>query len=95
MSSFYLRLETQPGTGIQTAAGEACVLANKLGVVVTFDFNGVLCMAIPGGSSDVLVENWKRELASKSSYPIASTHRHHSPAPSPQDPTPPSARGEP
>jgi hypothetical protein len=75
MSNFYLRLEAQPGSDIEAAAGEACVLAAKLDIVVTFDFNGVHCMAIPGGSSSALVENWRNELTGKSQYPIASSHR--------------------
>lgn len=70
-----LKVEVFGGSSIEHTAGEACVMANKLDCIVVFDFNGVHCMAIPGGSSDVLVENWRAALKHGGQHPIASTHR--------------------
>jgi len=73
-NSLLLKVDVFGGSSIESAAGEACALANRLDITVEFEFNGVTCMAIPGGSSDVLVSNWN--AADRSSrFPMASTHR--------------------
>lgn len=73
MSALSLKVEGFAGTGIRECCQEACRLARRLGIIVTFDFNGVHCMARPDGLAKDLEENWKLELASKKLYKIATT----------------------
>lgn len=75
MSDIYLKVEVYGGVSIEAAAGEACILAEKIGINVEFEFNGVTCMAKPWGSSQVLVTNWHAASKEGSRYPMASTDR--------------------
>ncbi len=56
MSNFFLRLEAIPGRDILRCSHEAINLANKLELTVTFDFNGVRCMACPGDNPESLAK---------------------------------------
>lgn len=62
MSNFSLRLEAFAGSDISDCAREACRLADRLGVVVLFDFNGVECMACPGDEPAFLANAYHVEL---------------------------------
>lgn len=75
MSHFYLNLEAQPGTDIRDACGEAQLLAERLGVVVKFGFNGVTCMAIPGGSADALAADYDYTADDPVTHPVATSRR--------------------
>lgn len=53
-----LPVEVRPGSSINDAFSEALRIANTLGVVVTFDFNGTRCVARPGGDASVGVKRY-------------------------------------
>ena len=53
-----LPVEVRPGSSIEKAFSEALRIANTLGVVVTFDFNGTRCVARPGGEVSVGVKRY-------------------------------------
>lgn len=53
--SFFLKLEPVPGSTISPCAQQAQRLADQLGVVVSFGFCGVTCLARPGGNVDKLL----------------------------------------
>lgn len=46
------------GTDVDEAFKEAIQLANRVKVKVEFNFNGVKCIAFPGGSAEKGAENW-------------------------------------
>lgn len=75
MSTLSINVGVYAGSPIEEAAGDACVLATQLGCTIQFQFNGVECMAIPGGSSSVLIENWRAAAQGGERHPIASTNR--------------------
>jgi hypothetical protein len=56
MSNLSITVEVLPGTDVTVAAREAIDLANRLGVTVHYDFNGVLCIAAPGDDHESLAE---------------------------------------
>lgn len=56
MSNLSITAEALPGTDVTVAAREAIDLANRLGVTVRYDFNGVLCLAVPGDDHESLAE---------------------------------------
>jgi hypothetical protein len=68
-------VEVSAGTDIETAAEECMRLANKLNVIVDFKFNGVTCMAIPGGDYKNIPINYFEAQESKSVYKLASSHK--------------------
>ena len=70
-SSLFMSVGVSAGNSIQVACDEAIVLANKLGINVEFMFNGIKCIACPGGSPSVLAANWEYELESRHKYKIA------------------------
>lgn len=72
--SLSLEVKVYGGTPIEIAAHDACELASELKITVTFDFNGVRCMARPGGDSKTLVHNWNIARDRGGSYPMASTN---------------------
>lgn len=51
-----------PGDSIEEAFSEAIRLAKALGVWVEFKFNGITCMARPGGEVLKGVESYQREI---------------------------------
>lgn len=75
MSHFYLNLEAQPGTDIRVACEEAQALAQRLRIVVKFGFNGVTCMAIPGGSAEALAADYDDRADDPVTHPVATSRR--------------------
>lgn len=64
-SEFTLVLEANPSNDLESCAIRAQAIANDLQVAVRFDFNGTLCYAVPGGSSQAIVEVYDAEVAAK------------------------------
>lgn len=65
-----LAIEIYPGADIRAASVHACVIASKLGIDIEFDFNGVRCLASPGGDPVVLAENQQAEQCRESRGPM-------------------------
>lgn len=64
MKSFTnLTAEVKPGAEIGHVCREAQALADELKVLVKFAFNGVTCLARPGGNADLLAERQLEEMA--------------------------------
>lgn len=57
-----LSIEFEAGDDITVASIIAQRVANILGLSVKFDFNGVTCVASPGGSSEALSERYSLEV---------------------------------
>lgn len=74
-SCLYLEMKVLAGTDIAEAAMEACALAFRLRTGVDFMFNGVRCMAHPGGDWQALVENWRAASDHGGQYPMANAYR--------------------
>jgi len=72
--SISLEVKVWGGTPIDLAAQDPVELANRLGIVVQFQFNDVSCTAHPGGSPSVLADNWRAASDRGGMYPMASTH---------------------
>lgn len=72
--SISIEVKVWGGTPIDLAAIDAVALADKLGIVVRFQFNDVSCTAHPGGDPRVLVNNWHAAADRGGMYPMASTH---------------------
>lgn len=71
MINGWIKIELLAGTSIEDAAKDACELAERIQYNVDFTFNGVRCMASPGGRYTKLVESWHEALQSKSQYKFA------------------------
>lgn len=69
MTCFTLKLEAGAGTSVTDASEEAQLLSDKLGVIVSFDFNGVDCNAVPNGSAYRLAERQQHEQARDLYFP--------------------------
>lgn len=76
--SISIEVKVWGGTPIDLAAIDAVDLANKLGIVVRFQFNDVSCTAHPGGNPHVLADNWRAAADRGGMYPMASTHPRQS-----------------
>lgn len=70
-SALSISVEVGAGNSIQVACHEAIALANKLDINVDFMFNGVKCIACPGGNAHILAANWEFEFESRHKYKIA------------------------
>lgn len=70
-SNLWLEVSVSPGAGIDETCAQAIELANKLGLTVWFEFNGVKCGARPGDEAALLVINWRECLNSNSPHKIA------------------------
>lgn len=57
MNCISIKVDVAPGSEIKVVAYEAVVLATKIGVSVTYVFNGVTCIADPGDDAEVLAKN--------------------------------------
>lgn len=57
-----MKVDAFAGSDIYAACNEAIALADKLGLTVKFDFNGVLCMACAGDCPEQLEAAWREEL---------------------------------
>lgn len=55
-----LTVTVSNGATIEEASREAMSLANSMEINVSFDFNGVLCHAYCGGSSDNLIASFNK-----------------------------------
>jgi len=60
------------GTEINTAATEAVALADTLGVIVEYHFNGVTCIALPGDDPKSLAEQCAVQMDRETPIKIAS-----------------------
>lgn len=69
-----ITIEPILGRSIDSVSAKACQIATMLELDVHFTFNGVKCIALPGGDPVVLASNWEAELRAKKAYPIATTH---------------------
>jgi len=66
-----LKVELFAGTGVREAACDMCELADRVGVLIEADFNGVKLWARPGDNPLKLVEAYHEKLHEKSTYKIA------------------------
>jgi hypothetical protein len=71
LQTLWLDVEVSPGSDIEDTCRDAVKLADKLGLTVWFDFNGVKCGVRPGDDWSLLVCNWRGVLESKSPNKIA------------------------
>jgi len=62
LRTFQLRVELFAGTDIKDATAELCELADRIGALITADFNGVKLWARPGNSPQRLAAAWEREM---------------------------------
>lgn len=68
MSTLYVTLISYAGGHIDDAAAEACALATRIGINVSFTFNGVECFAEPGSAASDLLALWNEAFNSKKAY---------------------------
>lgn len=68
-----LTLNFDPGNSIEDAFDDAAELANKIGCVMEFEFNGVHCIAYPGNNPRTGVERYYKAVKSDVKYKIAVT----------------------
>lgn len=61
-----IKIETNMSTDIKEAFTEAIRLANLLGVIIEFEFNGVLCSANKFGNADIGAKNYREAFRNKS-----------------------------
>lgn len=71
MSRLTIKAEVEPGSTINDASKQAVELASKLNTYVEFSFNGVTCIAKPGGDAEKLVKNFVDEGTSNKKWKIA------------------------
>lgn len=76
----WLDVEVTPGSGIENACRDAVMLADKLGLTVWFDFNGVKCGARPGDDWQLLLANWSGVMESKSTCKVACANPPNDPS---------------
>jgi hypothetical protein len=69
--SLFLNVEVPGGTSIADAAQETIALANRIGVTVRFDFNGVRCLACPGDDPKRLIEEWGDIISKRTNLSVA------------------------
>lgn len=77
MTHITIEVKIDPGCLITAAFEETLALANRLGVVISFEFNSVTCMAIPGGSAEAGMENYHEVIGRQ--YAFATTHKKVTP----------------
>jgi len=68
-----INIDVLPGTAILDAANEAQNLADRIGITIKFDFNGVLCRALVGGDAGRLADNFMSKMGSDSEFKMASS----------------------
>ena len=73
---FTIHASPCPGDDIGPTSIEAQRLANFLGADIRFDFNGVTCNPIPGGSAAKLHLRQQSEQGGNRNPKIATSHRH-------------------
>lgn len=57
MTALKITVTPIPGTPVETLAADSQRIADTLGAAVEFRFNGMQCLAMPGGKADDLVAN--------------------------------------
>tara|TARA_Y100001973_G_C5188828_1_gene329588 strand:+ start:2050 stop:2277 length:228 start_codon:yes stop_codon:yes gene_type:complete len=62
MSNFILELRGLAGSEVLSCAKEAVEIANRLGVCIEYNFNGVTCLVTKHTDPEKLVENWKEAI---------------------------------
>lgn len=72
MSNLWLTVEVAPGTGIGAACKEAVAVAQRTGLTIWFDFNGVKCLARAGDDPSRIEANWRLRLEENGPHRIAS-----------------------
>lgn len=68
-----IELEFNAGADINDAFTEAIRIAKLLNCNVTFDFNGVMCLAHPEGIADEGIAMYHRYVKNDSTYKVAVT----------------------
>lgn len=71
MSNISIKAHMLAGTDVRTAAREALTLANRIGVLVEYDFNGVTCLAVPGDDAGLLADHCMKIMGSNLIIKIA------------------------
>jgi hypothetical protein len=66
-----IKVEPNAGDKIENTFKEAVALANKLRCYVEFDFNGVACIACPGGDPKKGASAYFDAIQSKDQYKLA------------------------
>lgn len=66
-----IKAEASPGEHVAEAITELCILASRLGCMVSIDFNGVGLTAKPGADPRDLLEKWRRLQNSDQQYKYA------------------------
>ncbi len=74
MIDMILRIEALGGTPIELACKKACDLALFLDITIEFKFNGVTCLANPGGTPEDLAKSWSIAMESERPHKFASCH---------------------
>lgn len=65
-----ITIEIAPGASIESACVDAQRVADLLGIDCQFQFNGVRCLAVPHGLSQVLAEAQQAEQARRLAGPF-------------------------
>lgn len=68
-----LEIEAMPGAEIGSTAKQAQRIADMLGAMVKFRFNGVTCIAYPGGDAAVLSQRQQDSQTSKREHKWANS----------------------
>lgn len=71
MTAISINVEVLPTTSIFVASHDAMRLAEKLGITVTFEFNGVYCMAVPGDDWAGLADECLKQMELRCPYKVA------------------------
>ena len=66
-----IKAEVTAGESISNAFVEAIALADKLDCYVEFNFNGVMCIANPGGNPKKGAEGYHDSIRSEAKYKFA------------------------
>lgn len=74
MSNLWLTVQVSPGAHIAMTCDEAVELADKTGLAIWFDFNGVRCLARPGDNPRGIEADWNKKMEMKGDHRIASDH---------------------
>ena len=71
MNNLTMKVEVIPGTDVSKAAEQAVALANRIGIAVEYNFNGVTCWARPGGDYEKLSEACYAKIGSNEKHKFA------------------------
>lgn len=68
-----LNAEAYGGAEVKETCAEMQRLADLLNCVISLDFNGVKCSAVPGGDAEKLAQRQQDKQASKDAFKFASS----------------------